>query len=130
GDAMSTVTAPPPAALWRRRWVRITALALTALIGLCVATSTYGRWQERQAWNEVCAEADRLDPAWRWDKLLAARPEVSDERNGALHVLAAVKLLPSATNNAVRPAIFDSELEAFPARRPSPQAVARYTAYL
>jgi hypothetical protein len=127
---MSTVTAPPPAALWRRRWVRITALALTALIGLCVATSTYGRWQERQAWNEACAEADRLDPGWRWDELLAARPEVSDERNGALHVLAAAKLLPAATNNAMRPAIFDSELEAFPACRPSPQAVARYTAYL
>jgi hypothetical protein len=127
---MSTVTAPPRAALWRRRWVRLIALALVALVGLCAAISAYGRWQERQAWREACAEADRLDPGWRWDELLAARPEVSDECNGALHILAAAKLLPAATNNVILPAFSDDDWRASPNHRPSPQDIAQYKTYL
>src|SRR5437764_4244739 len=126
---MSVVTAPRPAAPWRRRTRRI-ALAFVALAGLCAAFVVHARRLEREAWREACAEADRLDPGWRWDGLLAARPEVPDERNAALHVLAAAKLLPLAPSHTIRPAGFDTQLALSPNHRPLSEAVARYKAYL
>jgi hypothetical protein len=41
------------------------------------------------------AEADRLDPHWRFDDLEAARASVPDERNAALAVLYVNRLLPT-----------------------------------
>ena len=40
------------------------------------------------------AEADRLDPGWRWDDLLAARPNPPDKENAALRIDAIRKSMP------------------------------------
>jgi hypothetical protein len=45
-------------------------------------------------WLEAVAEADRLDPGWRFEDLQARRASIPDEANAALRVLAAHKLLP------------------------------------
>src|SRR5260370_9635314 len=47
-------------------------------------------------WREAVAEADRLDPGWRFEELQAKRAEVADEDNAALCVLAASKLIPGS----------------------------------
>jgi hypothetical protein len=44
--------------------------------------------------QEALAEADRLDPGWRWDDLEAKRAVISDSENGALRVLEARRLMP------------------------------------
>jgi hypothetical protein len=78
----------------RRRWLRRFAVAGVALVGLLA----FGLWldhhMEERAWREACAEADRLDPGWRWDDLLAARPNPPDNHHAALRVRAAKQKLP------------------------------------
>jgi hypothetical protein len=69
------------------------ALVIVAVIGLYMAYLAYDEWQARRDWVEACAEADRLDPGWRWEDLLAKVPAVPDERNSAVRLLAANKLL-------------------------------------
>jgi hypothetical protein len=39
------------------------------------------------------AEADQLDPGWRWDEFLAKQPPIPDAENSALRVQAALKLI-------------------------------------
>ena len=54
---------------------------LTALACLVAVLIAYDHWQQQRAWREACAEADRLDPGWRWPDLAAAWPALPDERN-------------------------------------------------
>jgi hypothetical protein len=51
-------------------------------------------WLADRDWRAACAEADALDPGWRWDELLAARPVVPDECNVAVRVRAVRRALP------------------------------------
>jgi hypothetical protein len=53
-------------------------------------------WRFADDWEaqKAAAEADRLDPGWRFEDLEGGRAEVPDEENAALVVLAAAKLLP------------------------------------
>src|SRR5262249_39058911 len=44
-------------------------------------------WLDERDWQAACAEADRLDPGWRWDDLHARRPPVPVEQNATLRVL-------------------------------------------
>jgi hypothetical protein len=44
--------------------------------------------------DQAIAEADRLDPGWRFEDLEAARPPLPDAENSALQVLAAAGQLP------------------------------------
>jgi hypothetical protein len=58
----------------------------------------YVAWQHYRAsvtLAEAVAEADRLDPGWRLDDLLARRAAVPDDRNAALRVLAVTARLPA-----------------------------------
>jgi hypothetical protein len=48
----------------------------------------------KQELREAIAEADQLDPGWRWQELEARRKVIPDEENAALRVLAAHRLLP------------------------------------
>jgi hypothetical protein len=59
-----------------------------------MAYPAYDDWQGRRDWVAACAEADRLDPGWRWEELLAGMPAISDEQNSAVRMLAAKRLLP------------------------------------
>jgi hypothetical protein len=81
----------------RRRLLRVIVrglLLLVAVIGLYMAYLAYDDWQGRREWVEACAEADRLDPGWRWEELLAGMPAIPDEQNSAVRILAAQRLLP------------------------------------
>jgi hypothetical protein len=69
-------------------------MAGVALVGLLAFTPWLGHYLEERAWREVCAEADRLDPSWRWEDLLAARPNPPDDRNAGRRADAARRLMP------------------------------------
>jgi hypothetical protein len=88
---MPTLTTKAPA---RRRLRRIAGL-FVVLLGLVAAYVAYDQWQVRRAWRAACAEADRLDPGWRWDDLVAKLPAVPDEQNSAARMLAVRRLLPA-----------------------------------
>ncbi len=47
-----------------------------------------------KAWADACAEADRLDPGWRWQDLLATRPVAPDDRGVGTRVLEITAALP------------------------------------
>ncbi len=77
------VTSPP--ARPRRRWRRWQAAVLIGGV-LALAAVWLSAWLEDRDWRAACAEADRLDPDWRWEDLLAARPDPPDDRNIVLRV--------------------------------------------
>jgi hypothetical protein len=78
----------------RQRWPLWLALLAITMVGLLLGGLWLDRYYEQQAWREACAEADRLDPGWRWDDLIAARPNPPDERNVAVRVRAVRQALP------------------------------------
>jgi hypothetical protein len=90
----------------RRRWW----LWLVAVIVGIVLLIAGGFWMDNylaeKAWADACAEADRLDPGWRWDDLMAARPIPPDDRNISVHIAAIRATLPQPWPDwlaAVRP---------------------------
>jgi hypothetical protein len=99
---------------------------LLVLTGVVAAFLAYDRWQQQRAWQEACAEADRLDPGWRWDDLRAARPPLPPKRNSVAHVEAALKLLPEWVKpGRLKDRDADKEYQEMPPRqRPSPPVVA------
>jgi hypothetical protein len=68
------------------------SLLFTCVIGLIIRA--YFLHDADQCVADAEAEADRLDPGWRWDDLVARRATIPDDKNGALIVLAAGKELP------------------------------------
>jgi hypothetical protein len=119
---MSAVTTPPAAAPWRRRLLR-TGLILAVLAGVFAAWSIYDQRRMQREWREACAEADRLDPGWRWDDWLASHPDVPDERNSAVHGRAALELLSESAKNELLRILIECQ-QAPPNHRPPPQSVA------
>jgi hypothetical protein len=57
----------------RRLWKRFVALVL-GTVGLAGGLILFQAYRTQKAWADACVEADRLDPGWRWQDLLAARP--------------------------------------------------------
>jgi hypothetical protein len=104
---VSTTTASPTVATKpRRRLLRLIVrglLVVVAVIGLYLAYLAYEEWRARREWVEACAEADRLDPGWRWEELIAKMPAVPDEQNSAVRLLAAERLLPQRSPVAPLP---------------------------
>src|SRR5688572_18256580 len=86
---MSSVPQTSPLRRSSRLWLRF--LLLIALI-LAAPLCWFAIDRLRAHWRleDAYAQADRLDPEWR------ERPQLSDEENGALQVLAALKHLPKA----------------------------------
>jgi hypothetical protein len=118
---------PPSAApRRRRRWLWRCAAALVAVVGLSVAFAAFDHWRQRRAWQEACAEADRLDPGWRWEDLSAAYPAVPAERNSVVHARATAGLLSDAgLPNGLKTQKLDREYQQLlPQHRPSPEIVA------
>jgi hypothetical protein len=94
---MSAATTSGTVVKPRRRLLRLfvsATLVLAAVVGLYAAYLAFDEWQARREWVEACAEADRLDPGWRWEDLIAKLPAVPDEQNSAVRLLAAERLLP------------------------------------
>jgi hypothetical protein len=82
-----------PRRWWRRILFGLAALVLGS-IGLLLFVRAYFLHSAEKRLEAAIAEADRLDPGWRWDDLLARRETIPDDKNSAPHVLAAAKLLP------------------------------------
>ncbi len=82
----------------RFRWVKriVLSVGLLLLIKIIIGLSMrqYYMYEAAKRLAAAEAEADRDDPHWRWDDLLAHREVVPDEENAAPHVLAAAALLP------------------------------------
>ncbi len=91
----STVQDEAPAAVPRRsrlRWIVLgVALIIAAIVGVCA----YVIHEQDRELREAIAEADHLDPGWRFEDLQAARESVPDAENGALLVLAARGKMPA-----------------------------------
>jgi hypothetical protein len=88
----------------RREWLGL-ALVIALPVGLLVAAAASishfvnRDWDQANAaadqeLNEAIADADRLDPGWLWDELIARRKSIPDQENGSLLVDATSKLLP------------------------------------
>lgn len=75
---------------WRRRTVVGAVVALAMLVWLCFYVTT--AWKREL--QKAIAEADRLDPGWRFEDLEAAREPVAGAENSAPIVLAAAALVP------------------------------------
>jgi hypothetical protein len=91
-DAGPLPTALPRA---RSRWPKRLALGAFVLLLLGGAYAVWFlSWAKREL-REATAEADRLDPGWRWDELEEKREALADADNSALCVLRARNLLPS-----------------------------------
>lgn len=89
-----------PARPRRRRWLLGVALGVLFLVGI---VGIYGYLYLRESWRlqAAIAEADRLDPGWRFEELEAARAVVSEEENAALLVRAAYARLPAGGPGAL-----------------------------
>src|SRR6266851_4273884 len=77
------ITAPAPPA--RRRWRRALAV-MAGLVAALAGVWWYLSWAEELDFQTALAETDQLDPGWRLEDILAARPVIPDERNSAKHV--------------------------------------------
>src|SRR2546423_1146117 len=77
----------------RRRLLVWGAVGLFLLV--LVGWPLYMYQARERALREAVAEADRLDPGWRFEDLEAAREPVPEAENGALQLLAAHQLMPA-----------------------------------
>src|SRR5262249_18562325 len=86
----------PPSLVWR--WVRRVLLGVGLLLLLAIAlvlgVSLYLRVNGASRLAAAVAEADRLDPGWRWGGLEKNRTPLPGAGNAALKVEAAAKHLP------------------------------------
>jgi hypothetical protein len=81
---------PPPK---RRRWRRL--LWLLVPLALVAAAWVYMYFASDRRLAQAVAEAERTDPHWRLDDIVAERDTIPDEENGALTVLAAKAKKPA-----------------------------------
>jgi hypothetical protein len=77
----------------RRRWRRLALIPLVPVLAFA-GLFAFDWYQGHRAWREACAEADRLDPGWRWEDLLARRPELPADRDAIRVTQAAASKLP------------------------------------
>jgi hypothetical protein len=96
---VSTEIHQPPEKRVRSRWRRRILIAIVFVFLVCLLLPTawyaFNVLADKRAIAEAIAEADRLDPGWRWDELEAKRAVIPDAENSALRILAARKALPN-----------------------------------
>jgi len=98
-----TTSAPTAVRPRSRLWVKV-AISAIVLLGTPLAGWWYLSWSEEREFQALLAETDRLDPGWRFEEILAARPPLPDERNSA-------KQAQKAWSALVGPENSGSELE-------------------
>jgi hypothetical protein len=96
---MNDLTSPepfPPVLPRRPRWGRSLFIGGCILFVLLLLPGwvAYRRFADEWDAQRAEAEADRVDPGWRFDELEGARSEVPYEENAAVVVLTSHKLLP------------------------------------
>ena len=87
----TVIAAAPSRPRRRRRWL---LLGVPMAIALAVLAFFLVPDPSEQELRDAIAEADRLDPGWRWEELEARRKVIPGEENAALCVLAVHKLMP------------------------------------
>jgi hypothetical protein len=91
-EALSQPTMIGPRPRWRRRLLWAVLILVAVVAGGCFVIS----YLVEEEWRDAVAETDRLEPdGWQLEDLEARRATVPDERNAALQVLAAQKLVPN-----------------------------------
>ncbi len=98
---MAHSTAPVLQSMSRRfrsHWRGIAVVFALALILGSIALTMLNTqsWQADLKYQAAVAEADRLDPGWRLDDILAAREKMPDQENSALRVHEIADKLPGA----------------------------------
>src|SRR5262249_41322987 len=108
-----------------RRWlVRVVILVLLFVCGY-VGFCFWQNARDRRDWQEACAEADALDPGWRYEPLAASLPSIPDEQNSVTHLRAAANLIPNWAGLGIRDPRLNNELRKTRAEiRYSPPVVA------
>jgi hypothetical protein len=91
----SPVQDEAPAAVPRRSRLRWILLGIVLVVAAIVGVFAYVIHEQDRELREAIAEADRLDPGWRFEDLQAARENVPDAENGAVFVLAARGKIPA-----------------------------------
>src|SRR5262249_16181500 len=100
-----SMTAPVPNAtesVARSRWqLRLCGIGQLVTIGLItivlfVMVMLYLNYRDQQRLPDPIAETDRPDPGWRLNDILAARPPLRNEDNGALLLLEAFEMRQGA----------------------------------
>jgi hypothetical protein len=91
----STVQDEAPAAVPRRSRLRWIVLGVVFVIAAIVGVIAYVIHEQNRELREALAEADHLDPGWRFEDLEAARAQLPDAENGALLLLAARGKMPA-----------------------------------
>jgi hypothetical protein len=79
----------------RLRWLFVTVLVLLPLLALVGIYFYIGHLADTEL-RDAQAEADRLDPGWRLDDLLARRPEYPLEDNSAAQAFRIKSLIPKS----------------------------------
>jgi len=118
---MSEPTVQDQAAPPRRRWLPRLLAGGVLVVALLLGLWAYVDYAWDRDLREAVAEADRLDPGWRFDDLEKARPSVPDAENGATLVLAARTGMPAkwlATAPGAPPGLGDRLADLPPPRRP------------
>ncbi len=98
-----------------RRWRTLLSAAILLVLAAPVVCWQYLRWSQEHSVAAAVAETDRLDPHWRFDELLTARPPVPHAENSSLLVVRLAKrgvgLLQDADYEALQlwapPALLD-----------------------
>jgi hypothetical protein len=91
----STVTPPrKPRFRWLRRLFASAVILAVVVTAAALGLRAYFLHVAEERYQAAVAEADRLDPGWRWEDILKNRKTVPDEENSARHVLAAANMLP------------------------------------
>src|SRR5262245_15700794 len=90
-ETEAEVRHPVPA--WRRLLVAAGWFALL-VVAVSAAVYFFNRHRLMSQLDRVMAELDETDPGWRWDGILANRPEVKDEENSARRIQSIVKAMP------------------------------------
>src|SRR5438105_667895 len=102
----STLQGPPIRSLARgrlsKRLVWVGAVLLFVLL-LLIAVAFYLDRQNERELREAEAEADRLDPGWRFQDLLHKCAPVADAENSAPRLLAAAAPIPAGWPNSPDP---------------------------
>src|SRR5437667_74085 len=78
----------PQRARPRRRWLRRLAMVVVAVVVGVAGPYAYLEISRQRDIQAAIAEADLLDPGWRFDEMQAARATVPDAENSAIIVLA------------------------------------------
>jgi hypothetical protein len=104
----------------RQRQLCFIGLGLVAVAALALGMAKFQSWKEERDWQEACAEADRLDPGWRYEDLVAGEVQIPNEQNSVTRVQKAMNLLALAKSRVTQ---IGRRLQSLPQHRLSAKTV-------